>query len=225
MIQTAEPNKTLTPAARKRRLQFLALIIAELAVLVLLGFRYIQVEHVVDRVEVIGNEEITHFRNEIKADPLLIGFVLAGTFLPLASRRLRREPALMLAVQVTVVGLILFSLWPIAQVFVESFRAGRDSTDLSLVQFERLLQIPTVARATRNTLALGVTTAVLATTIGTLIAYTITLTDIPFKRWLTILTIVPLVSPPFAVSFAFILLFGRRGVITYDLLNITTADP
>jgi iron(III) transport system permease protein len=34
----------------------------------------------------------------------------------------------------------------------------------------------------------------------------------------------PLVSPPFAVSHAFILLFGRRGVITYDLLRITEWD-
>jgi iron(III) transport system permease protein len=50
------------------------------------------------------------------------------------------------------------------------------------------------------------------------------LTDIPWKRWLRILTALPLVSPPFAVSFAFILLFGRRGVITYDLLRITEFD-
>jgi iron(III) transport system permease protein len=224
MIQSAAPPAPITPAARKRRLQFAGLILAELVLLAFLGFRYIQVVQVVDRVEVIGDQETTYYRNEIVADPLLIGLVLAGMALPFASNKLRREPALLFAVQFSIVSLILFVLWPMAQVFVESFRATRGATDFSLVQFERLLQIPTVARATRNTLALGITTAVLATGIGTLIAYALTLTDIPFKRWLTILTILPLVSPPFAVSFAFILLFGRRGLITYDLLKITTVD-
>jgi len=34
-----------------------------------------------------------------------------------------------------------------------------------------------------------------------------------------VLVVLTLVSPPFAVSFSFILLFGRRGLITYDLLK------
>jgi iron(III) transport system permease protein len=53
------------------------------------------------------------------------------------------------------------------------------------------------------------------------VAYTLTLTDVPLRRLLRILVILPLVSPPFAVSFAIIMLFGRRGLITYDLLHIT----
>ena len=61
---------------------------------------------------------------------------------------------------------------------------------------------------------------VLSTLVGALVAYALTLTDMPWKRWLRNLVVLPLVSPPFAVSFAIILLFGRRGVITYDLLNI-----
>ena len=78
-----------------------------------------------------------------------------------------------------------------------------------------------VINASVNTLFIGVLSAFLSTSIGTVVAYTLTLTDIPFKRWLRILVILPLVSPPFAVSFAFIMLFGRRGLITYDLLHIT----
>jgi iron(III) transport system permease protein len=160
-------------------------------------------------------------RREVVGDPPLLLLIILGMLAPLASRRLRRELILLVALQAAIVGLILFVIWPLAQIFVEGFRAGQNSTDFSLIQFERLLAMPMVANATRNTMIIGVTTAVLATLIGTLVAYTLTLTDIPGKRWLRILTIIPLVSPPFAVSFAFILLFGRRGVITYDLLNIT----
>ncbi len=209
---------------RKRRNLFIILIVVELLVLALLGSRYLGVKTVVDRVEVIGNQEITHFRNEIDGDPLLAAFVVATAALPFASSKLRREMMLLVAIQVVTVSLAIFVLWPLAEVFIEAFRAGRDAKELSLVQFEKLLQTPTVSRATRNTLVIGTITGVLSTVIGTLIAYTLTLTKAPWKRWLRILTILPLVSPPFAVSFAFILLFGRRGVITYDLLHITQAD-
>jgi len=111
--------------------------------------------------------------------------------------------------------------WPLAQVFGEGFRAGQGAEGFSLAQFEKLLETPMVARASLNTMVIGVTSAALATVIGTLVAYTLTLTDVPWRRGLRILTILPLDSPPFAVSFAVILLFGRRGLITYDLLHIT----
>jgi len=68
---------------------------------------------------------------------------------------------------------------------------------------------------------IGVISATLSTVIGTLIAYALTLTEVPGRRVLRILTTLPLVSPPFAVSFSVIMLLGRRGLITYDLLHIT----
>ncbi len=210
-----------TPVARRRRNLFFLLVVVELLLLAYVGTRLVQVEVVEDYTEVIGNQEIVYFRNEIVGDPPLLVLFALAVVVPLLSGRLRREPVLLLAVQASAASLIVFVLWPLAQVFVEGFRTGQGAEGFSLVQFEKLLQTPMVARATTNTLVIGVTTAVIATVIGTLVAYTLTLTDIPGKRWLRVLTILPLVSPPFAVSFAFILLFGRRGVITYDLLHIT----
>jgi iron(III) transport system permease protein len=224
MAQPIHSQPTQQSITKKHRTQFLALILVELLLLVLIGFRFLKVEAVEDRIEVIGNQETVYFRNEIVGDPLLMAFVVLAFVVPFASRKLRREPMLLVAVQVSTVSLILFVLWPLAEVFIEGFRAGQNTVGFSLIQFEKLLQTPTVARATRNTLIIGTITAVLATAIGTLIAYTLTLTDSPWKKWLRILTILPLVSPPFAVSFAFILLFGRRGLITYDILHITQGN-
>jgi iron(III) transport system permease protein len=209
--------------SQRRNLGFVALVLAELLLLIYIGTRLVGVElvEVTDLTQVSGNVETVFMRREVVGDPPLLLLLVLGMFVPLASRRLRREPVLLVALQVAIIGLIVFVIWPLAQVFIEGFRAGQNVTGFSLVQFETLLAMPMVANATRNTMIIGVTTAVLATLIGTLIAYTLTLTDVPGKRWLRILTIIPLVSPPFAVSFAFILLFGRRGVITYDLLHIT----
>jgi len=212
--------------SQRRNLGFAALVFVELLLLIYIGTRLVGVElvEVTDLTQVSGNVETVFMRREVVGDPPLLMLLVLGMFVPLASRRLRREPVLLVALQVAIIGLIVFVIWPLAQVFIEGFRAGQNVTGFSLVQFETLFAMPMVANATRNTMIIGVTTAVLATLIGTLIAYTLTLTDVPGKRWLRILTIIPLVSPPFAVSFAFILLFGRRGVITYDLLHITQYD-
>jgi iron(III) transport system permease protein len=209
------------PVPQRRRAVLAVLIVAELLLLGVVGARLVQVQAVEDRRELVGDVETIHFRNEIVGDPPLLALLVAGAALPLASARLRREPILLVAVQAAIGGLAVFVFWPLAQVFVEGFRAGQSTAGFSLIQFEKLLETPMVTRAVRGTLVIGVTSAVLSTVIGALVAYTLTLTDVPGRRLLRILTTLPLVSPPFAVSFAVILLFGRRGLITYDLLGIT----
>jgi iron(III) transport system permease protein len=206
---------------RRRRFGFAVLIVIETLVLLIIATQLVQVQAVEDYREVVGGVETVYFRNQIVGDPPLLILILLGMALPLVSRRLRREPVLLVLLQAAIVSLTVFVLWPLAQVFVEGFKAGQQTEGFSLVQFEKLLETPMVARATKNTLLIGVITATLSTAIGTLVAYTLTLTDVPLKRLLRTLVILPLVSPPFAVSFAIILLFGRRGVITYDLLHIT----
>lgn len=209
------------PETRRRRVMFTALIVVELLLFALLASRLVQVRDVEDRRELVGDVETIHFRREVVGDPALVVLLGLGLAVPFAVRRLRNEPVMLAALQAGILSLTIFVLWPLGQVFAHGFRAGPLASGFSLLQFERLLEQPMVARATRNTLYIGITSAVLATGIGTLIAYTLTLTDVPGKRWLRIITTLPLVSPPFAVSFAILLLFGRRGLITYDLLHIT----
>ncbi|GMR10282.1 MAG: hypothetical protein BMS9Abin28_1103 [Anaerolineae bacterium] len=173
-----------------------------------------------DSREVVDGVETIAFRRELIGDPLLFVLAAIGMSLPLMSKRLRREPVMLLAIQLSIVALLIFVLWPVAQVFVEGFEATGGEGGFSFEQFQRLFSRPMVVRASRNTIWLGVTSATLSTLIGAIVAYTLTLTDIPWKRMLRFLVVLTLVSPPFAVSFAFIMLFGRRGVITFDLLGI-----
>lgn len=204
----------------RRRLLFVALLLIEVVALAAIALYLIDIRVVVDRTEVVGNVETTYYRREFAGDPLLFLLIVVGAVLPFASAKLRREPVLLVALQAAIVSLLIFVLWPLAKVFVEGFKATQDAAGLSLVQFRELLAMPMVARATTNTIWLGVVSAVLSTLVGTVLAYSLTSTDVPFKRWLRILVVIPLVSPPFAVSFAVIMLFGRNGLITGDLLNI-----
>ena len=218
-IQQSSPREL--PVVQKQRIIFVSLLIAELVILIFVATRLIQVKTVVDRVETVGTTETTYYKNELVGDPPLLILIILGLTVPLASRSIRREVFLLVAVQVVVIGLIVFVFWPLAQVFIEAFKSGYMVKGFSLIQFEKLLLKPSVWTAFKNTMVIGITTSFLATVIGTLIAYTLTLTSMPGKKGLRILTILPLLSPPFAVSFAFIMLFGRRGLITWDILHIT----
>lgn len=213
-------SQSLTPQ-QKRRLFLVVFLIIEVLLLAYIGLKLMPLEYVEETSTTVGNVETVVLRRQLGGDPLLFILILLGFLLPLTSRHLRREPVLMIALQAAIVSLTVFVLWPLGQVFVEGFRTERNVGTFSLAQFEKLLATPMVARATRNTMLLGATTAILATAIGTVVAYALTLTDIPWKPLLRVLIVLPLVSPPFAVSHAFILLFGRRGLITYDLLGIT----
>jgi iron(III) transport system permease protein len=205
---------------QKRRFLFIALLVAELAILIFIATRLLQVNTIVDRVEVIGNQEFTYYKNVLIGDPALLILIIIALILPLASRRIRHEPVLLVTVQVIITSLIVFVFWPLAKVFIEAFKSEYLAQGFSLIQFQKLLTKPSVWKAFTNTMILGITTSVLATVIGTLIAYTLTLTNLPGKKLLRNLTILPLLSPPFAVSFAFIMLFGRRGLITWDIFHI-----
>ena len=197
---------------RIRNLRPLLIIAAvQIVVLTLVAMWVMDIVIVEDSREVVDGVETITFRRELIGDPLLFVLAAIGMSLPLLSSRLRREPVMMLAVQLAIVALLIFVLWPVAQVFVEGFESTEVEGAYSLEHFQRLLTKPMVARATRNTLWLGVTSATLSTMIGAVVAYTLTLTDIPWKRWLRILVVITLISPPFCSELRFHPAFWSAG--------------
>ena len=107
---------------RRRQVGFIVLLLLELLALAYLGTRLIAVQVVEDYREIIGNQEIIHLKNEVAGDPILLALIVLGVLAPLALSQVRREPVLLLAVQASIIGLIVFVLWPLAQVFVEDLK-------------------------------------------------------------------------------------------------------
>jgi iron(III) transport system permease protein len=106
--------------------------------------------------------------------------------------------------------LLIFVLWPAVGMI---FEPARDTwADFFLNR--RLRGV-----AWNTTLMVLLSTAS-ATAIGFVFAYALTRDDIPGKRFFRVISLLPLVSPPFALGLAILLLFGRRGVITYELLGL-----
>lgn len=65
-----------------------------------------------------------------------------------------------------------------------------------------------------NSLMLGLATATGTTLMGLAFALIFTRTSFAAKRLLRVLTILPIITPPFVIGLALILLFGRAGTIT-----------
>ncbi|WP_018634011.1 ABC transporter permease [Neomegalonema perideroedes] len=76
-----------------------------------------------------------------------------------------------------------------------------------------------------RTLWLALMTATGATTLGLCFALLATRTRFPFKKGLRLLTILPIITPPFVVGLALVLLFGRSGVITQGLSSLFGVEP
>lgn len=74
-----------------------------------------------------------------------------------------------------------------------------------------------------NSIVLGCLVGIVGTLIGFICAYAEVFIDFRGKRALHWITLLPTISPPFAASTALITLFGKRGMLTYDLFGIETS--
>ena len=94
----------------------------------------------------------------------------------------------------------------------------------SLDAYTTLFQRKSFQQAIRNTLLLGAITGTIATLIGFVFAYVDMYTKTKFSPMFRVISILPIVSPPFVLSLSAIMLFGKRGIITRHLLGILDAN-
>lgn len=72
-----------------------------------------------------------------------------------------------------------------------------------------------------NTIFLGVLVGLAGTFIGFISAYAQVFIQFRGKRLLHWITLLPSISPPFAAATAIITLYGKRGIITHDILGLS----
>ena len=114
-----------------------------------------------------------------------------------------------------VVPIMVFILWPIIALFIRSVTPGGKFT---LEMYNSLFREHfTVIRDSLWVCLLSTTLSVI---IGTVIAVYITYAPKLIKGMLMLLLMLTMISPPFLSSLSYILLFGKRGIITADLLHL-----
>lgn len=137
----------------------------------------------------------------------------------LDKKKLLADPILVTTIVLLITFLTLFILYPLAILLVDSF-VGDGGFSFSV--FKRVFKMPKFTAAITNTLKVGFVVGIIATAVGLLFAYVEVYVRIgKFAGGLfKVVSMLPVVSPPFVLSLSMIMLFGKAGIITRYLLNI-----
>ena len=132
---------------------------------------------------------------------------------------LLQQPGLLLIIIAILLILIIFCIYPVIRLLITCMTDIDGNFDLSSIRY--VLEKTNIGTALINSIRLGVVVAVLSTIIGYIFAFSLNRTTMHGKRFFHIIAMLPILSPPFVISLAVILLFGRSGIISKQILGIT----
>ncbi len=138
------------------------------------------------------------------------------------TRNTFRDPIVAAISILTMITLCIFVVWPLLEVVKQSF-FDLDG-NFSLQAYVNIFTMSETYKALVNTLMLATVVGVLATIIGFLFAYCSSHLAIKGKKVFDLMALLPMVSPPFSVALSIIMLFGSRGLVTYELLGWTNTN-
>lgn len=135
-------------------------------------------------------------------------------------KKLLGDPIMVMTIILLIVFLTVFILYPLAILLVDSFISEEGFT---LEIFKRIMALANFRRAITNTLKVGFLVGIASALIGLLFAYVEVYVKLR-TRFMEVLfrlvSLLPVVSPPFVLSLSMIMLFGKAGIITRFLLKI-----
>ncbi len=109
--------------------------------------------------------------------------------------------------------LLVFVAAPLAELVRQSL-VGQDSRAFGFENFATFFGSNYFRRALVNSLVVASLATVLALIIGLPLAFVFARYDFPGRSWIEIGVLMSMLSPPFVGAYAWILLFGRAGVVT-----------
>ena len=134
------------------------------------------------------------------------------------------DPVLLFTVVILIVALLMFVLYPLLILLVDSvLEEGTFTFNI----FKRILELARFKTAFWNTITAGMITAGISTMLGLLFAYVdvyVRLRSRLLEKLFNLVSLLPVVSPPFVLSLSMICLFGRSGLITRHILKIYDAN-
>lgn len=129
------------------------------------------------------------------------------------------------AIGLIVAAIGLFVMYPVARILVDAFRDGAGGASLALMAARfsdsGIWSLNCFAGGACgvawNTLLLALASGTAATAMGLVFALLVTRAGSRWSKPLRAITVLPIVTPPFVLGLALILLFGRNGAVTLAL--------
>lgn len=134
-----------------------------------------------------------------------------------------RDPILLISIIAILGFLLVFIVYPIVKVLVGSF-IDDETGRFTIGHLIDVLSRTENQGVLKNTLVLGLLAGLLSTGLAFLFAYGDVFVNIRNKKLFKLVSILPIISPPFALAMSFIMLFGQRGLVTHRLLGMQNAN-
>lgn len=116
-----------------------------------------------------------------------------------------------------ILSILAFILYPVLSVVLTSFISDGKFT---LEEYKTLFSSNNI-NLIKNSIWVASLSSISAIIVATIIATYIVFMKNKFTKFINYSLLLTMISPPFVGSLAFIMLFGRRGLITYDLLGLS----
>jgi iron(III) transport system permease protein len=112
--------------------------------------------------------------------------------------------------------LVLFALFLAAPLVMLFIRSIQSDSGLTVANYTSLVMNPELVQSFLNSVNVSLTTAVITTVLGCLLAYTVHFTNLfrPLKGVLRIAVIMPMLLPTITYGFAIMYSFGNQGLMT-----------
>ena len=124
---------------------------------------------------------------------------------------LSRDPIVGFALAGLFIMALIFVAYPLFEALRLSFL---ENGKFSLAIWKQILNSEGYMSALWGSLKLGCWTATVSTFVGFLFAFACTRTNIKFKKLISMMGVLPVISPPFSLTLSIILLFGNNGLVT-----------
>jgi len=116
----------------------------------------------------------------------------------------------------------VFTFFPVLTILIQAVQNNEGNVSLpaflARVSTEKIWGLACIAGSTRcgvawNTLLLAIACAIGCTALGLAFALVVTRTKFRYRKFLRVLSVLPIITPPFVIGLGLILLFGRSGLI------------
>lgn len=132
-------------------------------------------------------------------------------------RVLARDPILLALIAIIFAAILLFVVYPLIMVFIASLQ---DRGQWTLANYALIGERRLYRNALWNSLSVSALVGLIGVLIGYVAAFVLTRLNVPGKRLLHYLMIVPIISPPFVSAVSIVFLFGNNGLVTRQLLGL-----
>ena len=128
-----------------------------------------------------------------------------------------------LILSIPLLFLIIFLVWPLGISIGKAFvLKGKELIwdNFTLANFQRFFTSSMYQKSLRNSFVISFTVVLFTLIIGAPMGYFVARVEMPFKKLILALGILPIITPAFVGAFSWVILLGRQGVVRYAVNKI-----